>query len=601
MAFPITSSFTITFISTLLLLFKASISLNNTWDVDEHWTMSKEGSIPTSDADLLEFALNLEYLEAEFFLWGSVGHGLDQIDPTLAEGGPQPYGAQKASLDNVTQDVIYQFALQEVGHLRAIKKTVKGFPRPLLNLSASNFASVIDSAFETHLRPPFNPYANSTNFLIASYLIPYVGLTGYVGAIPKLQSPAAKKLVAGLLAVEAGQDAVIRTLLYERRAQSVGLYQRKVEWFANTISKLRNKLGKGGLKDEGLLVPPKVGAEGKVGGNILAGDKYSLGYPRTPEEILRIVYGSGDEKKVGGFFPKGAKGKIAKSHYDNVNSLNHKHKRSKKGSIPSLDVDLLEFPLNLEYLEAEFFLWGSVGYGLDKVDPKLANGGDAPFGAQKAFLDPVTRDVIYQFGLQEVGHLRAIKKTVKGFPRPLLNMSASHFANVIDEAFGYALKPPFNPYANSINFLLASYLIPYVGLTGYVGAADKLQSPPAKKLVAGLLAVESGQDAIIRGLLYDRRLQKVAPYGITVQEFTDKISKLRNKLGKAGTKDVGLGSAHDMSKGKGGILAGDEHAVGYPRSPEQILRIVYGSGDEKTTGGFYPEGAYGKIAQHYHK
>ena len=121
------------------------------------------------------------------------------------------------------------------------------------------------------------------------------------------------------------------------------------------------------------------------------------------------------------------------------------------------------------------------------------------------------------------------------------------------------------------------------------------------QLVAGLLAVESGQDAIIRGLLYEKRLQKVAPYGITVQEFTDKISKLRNKLGKAGTKDVGLGSADDMSKGKGGILAGDEHAVGYPRSPEQILRIVYGSADEKTTGGFYPKGADGKIAKHYHK
>ena len=129
-----------------------------------------------------------------------------------------------------------------------------------------------------------------------------------------LHFPLPKQLVAGLLAVESGQDAVIRALLYERRTQSVGLYQRRVEGFANTISKLRNKLGKGGLKDEGLLIPPKVGAEGKVGGNILAGDKYSLGYPRTPEEILRIVYGSGDEKKVGGFFPKGGKGKIAKSH-----------------------------------------------------------------------------------------------------------------------------------------------------------------------------------------------------------------------------------------------------------------------------------------------
>ena len=34
----------------------------------------------------------------------------------------------------------------------------------------------------------------------------------------------------------------------------------------------------------------------------------------------------------------------------------------------------------------------------------------------------------------------------------------------------------FDPYANSIIFLLASYLIPYVGLTGYVGANSLLQN-----------------------------------------------------------------------------------------------------------------------------
>jgi len=99
---------------------------------------------------------------------------------------------------------------------------------------------------------------------------------------------------------------------------------------------------------------------------------------------------------------------VSTSLDDTVYTLNHKHRRSKKGSLPSSDVDLLEFPLNLEYLEAEFFLWGSVGYGLDKVDAKLANGGPAPFGAQKANLDPVTRDAMYQFGLQEVGHLRLV-------------------------------------------------------------------------------------------------------------------------------------------------------------------------------------------------
>lgn len=75
-------------------------------------------------------------------------------------------------------------------------------------------------------------------------------------------------------------------------------------------------------------------------------------------------------------------------------------------SVPKSDIDLLEFPLNLEYLEAEFFLYGSLGVGLDKVAPNLTKGGPTPIGGQLASLDPVTKDVILQFALQEVGHLR---------------------------------------------------------------------------------------------------------------------------------------------------------------------------------------------------
>lgn len=62
--------------------------------------------------------------------------------------------------------------------------------------------------------------------------------------------------------------------------------------------------------------------------------------------------------------------------------------------------------MNLEYLEAEFFLFGALGLGLDKVAPNLTMGGPSPIGAQKANLDPLTRDIILQFAWQEVGHLR---------------------------------------------------------------------------------------------------------------------------------------------------------------------------------------------------
>lgn len=255
------------------------------------------------------------------------------------------------------------------------------------------------------------------------------------------------------------------------------------------------------------------------------------------------------------------------------------------------DVDWLEFPINLEYLEAEFFLWSAFGYGLDKAAPELVSGGPPPKGGQKANLDPFLLEVVKDFAYQEVGHLRALKKTVRGFPRPQLDLSASNFAKVVNVALNTTLSPPFNPYANSLNYLLASYLIPYVGLTGYVGANAHLQTPTAKRLVAGLLGVESGQDAVIRALLFEQKGKKVVPYSYTVSEFTLRLSNLRNTLGRTGIADQGVIPRY--------ILAGDEHFVAYARTPAQILRIVYSSGNESSPGGFYPRGADGRFARSY--
>ncbi|KAL8100442.1 desiccation-related protein PCC13-62 [Apium graveolens] len=296
----------------IILLFVPSFYAS---DSDQEISRNRHAStLPKSDIDLVEFPLNLEYFEAEFFLWGALGYGLDVVDPSLTMGGPSPVGPKRAKLSPLIRDVIAQFAYQEIGHLRAIKSTVRGFPRPLLNLTAESFAKVMNSAFGRPLMPPFDPYANDINYMLASYVIPYVGLTGYVGANAKLRSPRARRLVAGLLGVESGQDAVLRTLLYERSLQKVKPYGVTVAEFTDRISVLRNKLGGEGLKDEGLIVKKDLGAEGMIKGNVLAGNKYSISYERTPEEILRIVYGGGSESRPGGFYPKGADGRIAKSH-----------------------------------------------------------------------------------------------------------------------------------------------------------------------------------------------------------------------------------------------------------------------------------------------
>lgn len=120
------------------------------------------------------------------------------------------------------------------------------------------------------------------------------------------------QLLAGLLGVEAGQDAVIRTYLYERHNEIVQPYNYTVAEFTTRISDLRNRLARCGIKDEGLIVPLELGAEKKTSSNILSANAESLSYSRTPAEVLRVLYNSGDERIPGGFYPLGGNGKVAR-------------------------------------------------------------------------------------------------------------------------------------------------------------------------------------------------------------------------------------------------------------------------------------------------
>ncbi|KAL9237493.1 hypothetical protein vseg_012032 [Gypsophila vaccaria] len=285
--------------------------------------------------------------------------------------------------------------------------------------------------------------------------------------------------------------------------------------------------------------------------------------------------------------------------------LIHVSQNQTNQTLPQSDIDLLEFALNIEYLEAEYFLNGALGHGLDnKTVPKLAGRGHLPIGPRKARLDPLVNSIIYQFGLQEVGNIRAIKRVVKGFPKPKMNLSTTIFAEAINVAFGRPLMPPFDPYLSTLNYLIGCYMIPLLGVTTYIEMNAKVQSPKAQKLVGALLAVESGQDAVIRTLMYERRLQRVVPYGIPLQDFTNNLSNIRNKLAKVGIRDEGL--VVDPTLGAEGksalnILSLGEDSIPYSRTPAEVLRVLYSTGDEHRKGGFFPDGAGGNLAMSYLK
>uniref|UniRef100_A0A0E0PHM5 Desiccation-related protein PCC13-62 n=1 Tax=Oryza rufipogon TaxID=4529 RepID=A0A0E0PHM5_ORYRU len=270
-----------------------------------HASPPRRGAVAVYPSDMahIQFLLNAKFVEAEWFLHGALGRGIDFIDGALSGGGPPPTGARKATLDFRATEVAAELGYQEVGHIRAITQSMGGFPRPAIDLSDAVFAAVMDDAMATRLDPPFDPYASSVNFLLASYILPHI--------------TASAALQASMLAVEAGQDAVIRMMLYERADEVVAPYKgRTVAEFTRRISEWRNAASRCGAKDEGVKVlDRRQGAERRTVSNILGAGDDSLGFARTPAEVLRILYGSGNEQVPGGFLPRGGNGTIARGFF----------------------------------------------------------------------------------------------------------------------------------------------------------------------------------------------------------------------------------------------------------------------------------------------
>ncbi|XP_075640544.1 ferritin-like catalase Nec2 [Castanea sativa] len=113
--------------------------------------------------------------------------------------------------------------------------------------------------------------------------------------------------------------------------------------------------------------------------------------------------------------------------------------------------------------------------------------------------------------------------------------------------------------------------------------------------IDAIISDAHGECAVIRTLLYEKANQKVLPYNMTVAEFTDHISKLRNMLSKSGTKDEGV--IVPVSPGAYNQANTDITPVNHTWTLPEILRILYGTGSQHIPGGFSPRGGGGNIAK----
>lgn len=257
----------------------------------------------------------------------------------------------------------------------------------------------------------------------------------------------------------------------------------------------------------------------------------------------------------------------------------------------NLDPAILNFALNLEYLEAAFYL-AAVG----RIDEINTVGGDAqiilPEGFDGstaiAFETPEVAEYANEIATDELNHVLFLRGALEaaGAPvadRPVLDLGPA-FAAAAAAAFGLDAETAaaFNPFANELLFLHGAFIFEDVGVTAYAGAAPAITDKATVLLkAAGILAVESYHAGEIRTLLYQRR-DVQTPFGVPVADVVQGISDLRAELG--GGSDQGI-----VLNGEANIVPTDDDGVAFARTPRQVANIVYFAPDA-AMGGFYPNG-----------
>ncbi|MFZ5990984.1 MAG: ferritin-like domain-containing protein [Deinococcota bacterium] len=258
----------------------------------------------------------------------------------------------------------------------------------------------------------------------------------------------------------------------------------------------------------------------------------------------------------------------------------------------NIDADVLNFALNLEYLEAAFYLAATGRIG----ELYAAGGGNAdirfPSGFNGTSPIPGLSDAVRQYAdeiaTDELNHVKVIRGALgaKAVDRPVLDLGPA-FDAAGQAASGGAIKG-FNPFANELFFLHGAFIFEDVGVTAYKGAARLLTDDTENGVLdtaAGILAVEAYHAGEIRTILYSRKDQ-IAAAGLTVEQVTQAISNLRGSVG--GGKDQGI-----TLNGKANIVVTDNNGVAFGRSTTEVLAIVYLGGMGK--GGFFPNGLNGNI------
>jgi len=252
------------------------------------------------------------------------------------------------------------------------------------------------------------------------------------------------------------------------------------------------------------------------------------------------------------------------------------------------DADILNFALNLEFLEAQFYTIATTGMTLEQAGIST-KGGDGTAGgevtvkpgAKVAFTTPLLQQFAAEVTMDEQNHVKFLQTQLaaSAVAQPPIDLMNSF--NALAQAAG--LGSTFDPFASEMNFLLGAFIFEDVGVTAYQGAAGLISSKTYLDKAIGIHNVEAYHAASIRTRIFQA--------GAAAQSASQAIAATRAKLDGTGTDDVGVG----LNSGVATIVNNDANAMTYSRTTSQVLSIVYGGGPAGTGGAFYPKAMTGTI------
>ncbi len=300
------------------------------------------------------------------------------------------------------------------------------------------------------------------------------------------------------------------------------------------------------------------------------------------------------------------------------------------------DTDILNFALNLEFLEANFYYLSAFGCTIDMPNaaaiaagapsagiPITGSVGTAGTVATGTAVVPVPFTTIQvasyanETAIEEGKHVLFLQSALgsSAVAQPAISLAPATW-QALAMAAGINVSGGFSPYANDDTFLVGAYVFEDVGVTAYHGAASLLTSSANLSAAAGILSVEAYHAGLVR-----TAINAIDPGNTSIGGYTNQISTLRAQLSLMASPVTLMGAAQDpydtnpddygladftTPSGLGGgaavtatriVDADATNSIAFSRNPTQVLNIVTGGGAVSGTtvkspavGVFFPAG-----------